>query len=163
MFRSKLMFVAMLALAASPIGCGGDDDDDGSNQAGSGGTGASGGSGGSAGSEQMASTISGTVTYDGDKEGPLVVSIHSDFPPSMTNVMGFAQVAEPEFPATYTIENVYPGTYYVVAYISVGMFHPGAGPGDPQGAYVGEDLMPATVDVGEDAVSDVDIALMDTD
>ncbi|MDQ2646552.1 MAG: hypothetical protein M3020_22270, partial [Myxococcota bacterium] len=152
MFRMRsLIFVLCTSLAA--IACGDDDGDDNGNNAGTGGESGE-GTGGRSGDSEL-TTITGTINYEGEAEGPLLVSIHSSFPPSMDNVKGAARVEDPEFPQEYTITDVPPGSYFVVAYISVGMFHVGAGAGDPQGAYV-VDGMPAQVEVTDEPLSGID-------
>jgi hypothetical protein len=164
MFRTSLLVtVSCIALSVFFGGCGDDDDDKGTGTGGTGGTASStGGSGGAGGNPEVgATTLSGTVTYEGDKAGPLVISVHSSFPPSMTNVVGFTQVEEPTFPQEYTVEDIVPGSYFVVAYLAVGMFHVGAGPGDPQGAHVGDDLMPAPVEVSATGATGADITLVE--
>lgn len=157
MFRMRsLIFVLCSSLAV--IACGDDEEDgDNSNTGGQSGE----GTGGTPG-ETESTTVTGTVSYDGDAEGPLLVSIHSSFPPAMDNVVGAAQVEDPEFPQEFTIEGVAPGTYFAVAYVAVGAFHLGAGPGDPQGAYI-VDGMPGPFDVADEPVTGIDIGLMDTD
>lgn len=157
MFRMRsLIFVLCTSLAA--IACG-DDEEDGDNNGTGGQSGE--GTGGKSGDTELA-TVSGTVTYAGDEVGPLLISLHSGFPPSMTNLVTAAgAIEEPEFPQEFTVPDVEPGTYFAVSYISVGSFHLGAGPGDPQGAYV-VDGMPAPFDVEDEPVTGIDIDLMDT-
>jgi hypothetical protein len=156
MFRMhSLIFVLCTSLAV--IACG-DDEEDGDNNNGTGGQSGE-GTGGKSGETEL-TTITGTINYEGEAEGPLVISIHSSFPPSMANVMGAAQVAEPQFPQEYTVESVPPGEYFVLAYIAVGMFHLGAGPGDPTGAYV-IDGMPAPIEVTDEPVEGIDFDLSD--
>jgi hypothetical protein len=166
MFRKDfLVTVSCIALGAFfGGGCGDDDDDDKHNTGGTGGMTGTGGSSGenTGGAPDMGKTsLSGTVMYEGDKTGPLVISVHSSFPPSMTNVVGFTQVDEPTFPQEYRVEDLDPGSYFVVGYLAVGMFHVGAGPGDPQGAYVGDDLMPAPVEVEQGGATGVDLMLIE--
>lgn len=157
MFRMRsLIFVLGTSLAA--IACGDDDGGDNGNNSGTGGVSGE-GTGGKSGSTEL-TTITGTINYEGEATGPLVVSIHSSFPPSATNVMGAAQIEEPEFPQEYTVEDVPPGNYFVLAYIAVGQFHVGAGPGDPTGAYL-VDGMPAQVEVTDEALTGIDFDLMD--
>jgi hypothetical protein len=157
MFRMRsLIFVLCTSLAV--IACG-DDEEDGDNNGTGGQSGE--GTGGKSGDTELA-TVTGTVSYDGDAVGPLLVSIHSGFPPAMDNVVGAAQVEEPEFPQEFTIEGVAPGEYFAVAYVSVGMFHLGAGPGDPQGAYI-VDGAPGSFEVTDEPVTGIDIGLMDTE
>jgi hypothetical protein len=156
MFRMRsLIFVLCTSLAV--IACG-DDEGDGDNNNGTGGQSGE-GTGGKSGETEL-TTITGTINYEGDAEGPLVISIHSSFPPSMDNVMGAAQVAEPEFPQEYTVTDVPPGEYFVLAYIAVGQFHVGAGAGDPMGAYMA-DGMPVPVEVADEEVTGIDFDLMD--
>jgi hypothetical protein len=156
MFRMRsLIFVLCTSLAA--IACGDDDEGDNSGTGGQGNE----GTGGKSGATEL-TTVTGTVTYDGDAEGPLLVSLHSSFPPAMDNVVGAAQIETPEFPQEFTVEDVAPGTYFAVAYVSVGAFHLGAGPGDPQGAYIVEG-MPGPFEVTDEPVIGIDIGLMDTD
>jgi hypothetical protein len=160
--NSFLITVSCIALGVFFGGCGDDDDDDGGATGGAGGmTSGTGGQNTGGSPDVTLTSLSGTVAYEGDKAGPLVVSVHSSFPPSMTNVVGFTQVEEPTFPQEYTVEDLEPGNYFVVAYVAVGMFHVGAGPGDPQGAHVGDDLMPAPVEVGPSGATGVDLMLMD--
>ena len=160
MFRMRsLIFVLCTSLAA--IACGDDDGDDNGNNSGTGGQNGE-GTGGKSGDTELA-TVTGTVTYEGDAVGPLLISLHSGFPPSATNLVTAAgAIEEPEYPQEFTIEEVPPGTYFAVSYVSVGSFHLGAGPGDPQGAYV-VDGMPAPFDVEDEPVTGIDIALMDTE
>jgi hypothetical protein len=167
MFRNSfLITVSCIALGVFFGGCG-DDDDDTGGKGGTGGMTATGGATGTGGQNtggmpgDEATSLSGTITYEGDKTGPLVISVHSSFPPSMANVVGFTQVDDPTFPQEYRVEDLMPGSYFVVAYIAVGMFHVGAGPGDPQGAHVGDDMMPAPVEVDAVGATGVDLMLID--
>jgi hypothetical protein len=161
MFRkSLLVFASCLALSAFSSGCGDDDDDDkGNNTGGTGGMSSSGGSDNAGGMEAETTTVTGTINYDGDKTGALVVGAHSSFPPSMTNIVGYTLIEEPTFPQEYTIEGLPPAEYFVLSYVAVGMFHVGAGPGDPQGAYVGDGMMPVPVDVPASGATGVDLTL----
>jgi len=158
MFRKRsLIFVLCSSLAL--VACG--DDEDGGNNGGTGGQGNE-GTGGKSGETEL-TTVSGTITYEGELTGPLLVSIHSSFPPDDMNIVGASPaIEEPEFPQEYTISDVEPGTYFAVAYISVGSFHIGAGAGDPQGAYI-VDGMPAPFEVTDEPVTGIDFGLMDTD
>ncbi|MDQ2645056.1 MAG: hypothetical protein M3020_14665, partial [Myxococcota bacterium] len=159
-FRMRsLIFVLCTSLAA--IACGDDDGDDNGNNAGTGGESGE-GTGGKSGQTELA-TVSGTITYEGEAVGPLLISLHSGFPPSMTNLVTAAPAIEdPVYPQEFTIEDVEPGTYFAVSYVSVGMFHIPAGAGDPQGAHV-VDGMPAPFDVADEPVTGIDIELMDTE
>ena len=151
--RRALIFTVVSSLAL--VACG-DDEDSGNN-----GTGGTGNEGTGGQTSSASTTISGIVSYEGDRLGPLLVSIHSDWPPSMTNVMGAAQIEDPEFPQDYEVEDVVPGTYFVAAYVAVGMFHVGAGPGDPQGVYAGDDMMPTPIEVSDDGATGIDLTLVD--
>ncbi len=157
MFRMRsLIFVLCTSLAA--IACGDDDGDDNGNNAGTGGESGE-GTGGKSGDSEL-TTITGTINYEGEAEGPLLVSIHSSFPPNEMNVMGAAQVPNPEFPQEYTVTDVPPGSYFVLSYISVGMFHVKPGAGDPTGAYL-VDGMPAPVEVTDEPLTGIDFDLTD--
>ncbi len=73
----------------------------------------------------------GTVSYDGDLDGKLIlVGFPNDPPASMPNLLITA--SDPTFPHDYQKADVDPGTYYILAYVDVnsgdGMTN---APGDP--------------------------------
>lgn len=77
--------------------------------------------------------ITATVTYTGTASGALTLAAFTSMPPAGPPV-SFAQKTSPTFPLTLSLENMAPGTYYVLALLDVAPASPTQpGPEDRQG------------------------------
>jgi hypothetical protein len=65
-----------------------------------------------------AARVTATVRYTGSAQGALVLAAFPSMPP-MGPPAGFAQMATPSFPATLAIDNLQPGSAYVLALLDV--------------------------------------------
>ena len=66
----------------------------------------------------VAARIAATVRYTGTAQGALVLAAFRSMPP-MGPPAGFAQAAQPAFPATLAIDNLAAGPAYVLALLDV--------------------------------------------
>lgn len=79
-----------------------------------------------------AARLQATVSYTGAAQGSLILAAFPSMPP-MGPPIGFAQAAQPAFPATLAIENLEAGTIYVLAVLDVAPASPTQpGPEDRQ-------------------------------
>ena len=97
--------IAFFVYALAALGCGGDSDPV-REDAGSG--------SGDAGGGTPLTDVTVDVTYEGDREGALVVGAFSSDPPTGPP-LAFQQTEAPEFPASVHLRGLGPGTYYVTA------------------------------------------------
>ena len=96
--------------------------------------------------------IYGTVTYDGNKTGPLYVAVFKEVPPKGPPI-AMARIQSPVFPQSYQINNVSPGHRYVIAYIDVNNKLMLA-PEDPSSGY-------KEFDIEESQILQIDLSLND--
>ena len=77
-----------------------------------------------------AGIVAGTVTYEGESEGDVLIAAYENFPPGEGEGPLFFDLYEDvEFPLEYTINGILDGTYTLVAGFDVG----GDNPTDPEG------------------------------
>lgn len=97
----------------------------------------------------------GTVAWNGDSAGTLTILGFATSPPSGPPTL-IKYVKSPVFPQFFSIDNVNPGTYYMMAYLDVnlsdGMTNQ---PGDP----VSDGFRQVTVEAGDSLVEDFYLAL----
>lgn len=78
---------------------------------------ACGGDGGN-GPEVIGGTVTGTVYYEGDAEGALIVAAFLEWPTLWAPEL-FVKIASPDYPQDYKLEGLDPGEYYIFAFIDV--------------------------------------------
>lgn len=115
-----------------------------------------------------APSITGTAMYSGSHSGTLALVVAAFLPPlsavQTEAPSGYFSDTMATWPGSdhYTMTDVPPGQYYVLAYISTGGTHlMGPQAGDPQGAYSDSSGMPITVTVTAGQPVTANLTLMD--
>ena len=93
-----------------------------------------------AGSSRPSPAIEGTITYDGTVAGDLQVAVFASFPPH-GEPLAIKRVAGPTFPYHYSIDDLPPGRYFVLAMVDADPadgdnFRPQKDPGGAVGGYL---------------------------
>jgi len=70
------------------------------------------------GSEVIGGTVIGTVYYEGDAEGALIVAAFLEWPTLWAPEL-FVKIASPVYPQDYKLDGLDPGEYYIFAFIDV--------------------------------------------
>jgi hypothetical protein len=83
-------------------------------------------------SEPNAGVVEGVVTYVGTETGSLVVGLYDTCPAAGPPIdLNIQQISNPVFPQAFSLDEIDPGDYYVIAALDVGSDDPAApGPED---------------------------------
>lgn len=68
--------------------------------------------------EVIGGTVTGTVYYEGDADGALIVAAFLEWP-TLWAPEQFVKIPSPVYPQAYKLEGLDPGEYYIFAFIDV--------------------------------------------